>query len=276
MSEKGIPRIIHSVWVGNGKKSEVAKKCMASWEKFFSDYIFMEWNEANFDIQNSCRYVKEAYSKEKWAFVSDYIRLKALYDFGGIYLDTDVELLRNIDSFLNCKGFFCTESHYTVSTAIIASEPHASWIKELLDEYEDERFINEDGSLNTVTNTKRVQKYLEEKYSYSWKKGLQELQPGLYVFPAEYFSPLNCYTGVLNITDNTYAIHHYDNTWMSSKDKFKKKLKQIITRLVGEENRAKMSQILNKTGRNAGGGNEHSVIASYLPLYSISPCEVAL
>ena len=254
--KNNIPKIIHYVWVGNGEKSEIVKKCIASWEAFCPDYTLLEWTEDNFDISTSCRYVVEAYSKKKWAFVSDYIRLKVLYDHGGIYLDTDMELLRNIDTFLEFRGFFCAESHYSISTAIIAAEPHAPWIKELLDEYEKEHFINRDGSLNELTNTKRVQRYLQIKYNYSWKKGQQELLPGLVVFPAEYFSPLNCYTGVLNMTNNTFAIHHYNNTWMSSMGKMKKKIKQIITRIIGEEKREKMAHIkdiLKKDKNNSGG-----------------------
>ncbi len=264
MDQDRIPKIIHSVWIGNGEKSEIAKKSMVSWQVFCPDYAFMEWNESNFDIKNSCRYVVEAYSKGKWAFVSDYIRLKILYEYGGIYLDTDMELLQNIDSFLKYRGFFCTESRYSVSTAIIAAEPQAPWIKELLDEYENEPFINEDGSFNKQTNTKRVQKYLEIKYNYSWEKGLQELLPGFYVFPADFFSPLNCYTGVLNMTNNTFAIHHYDNTWMSPEEKIKKRLKQIATRIIGEDNRAKMVQIKEKLSKKSGGGYRYSLILTTL------------
>ena len=159
-----------------------------------------------------------------------------------------MEILRNIDKFLKYRGFFCTESHYTVSTAIIAAEPHAPWIKDLLDEYENLSFRNEDGSLNKLPNTKRVQKYLQEKYQYHWSNQVQKFDDGLVVFPADYFSPLNCFTGVMNKTENTYSIHHYDNTWKSKKDKLKKKVMQIGTRVIGEENRARLVDIKKYLG----------------------------
>lgn len=247
--EKGtIPAIIHSVWLGKGKKSKIVEQSFKSWKTFCPNYRIVEWTEENFNIDSCCRYVKEAYAEKKWAFVSDYIRLKALYDYGGIYLDTDMEILRNIDKFLKYRGFFCTESHYTVSTAIIAAEPHAPWIKDLLDEYENLSFRNEDGSLNKLPNTKRVQKYLQEKYQYHWSNQVQKFDDGLVVFPADYFSPLNCFTGVMNKTENTYSIHHYDNTWKSKKDKLKKKVMQMGTRVIGEENRARLVDIKKYLG----------------------------
>ena len=246
MSEYAIPKIIHSVWVGGGEKSNIAKESIASWFRFCPDYTLMEWNEGNFDIESSCSYVGQAFSKKKWAFVSDYIRLRVLYEYGGIYCDTDLEILKNIDDFLHHKGFFCAESHYSVSTAIIAAQPHAAWIKELLNEYENLSFINSDGSMNTITNTKRVQKYLEAKYSYHWKNEPQELEDGLLIYPEEYFSPLNCYTGKLKITDKTCAIHHYDNTWMSTSQKTMKRIKQFVTCMIGEDNRAKLARLKQK------------------------------
>lgn len=244
--DEKIPRIIHSVWFGSGKKSKTVVQSMKSWSTFLPDYTLMEWTEENFDVNAACDYVKEAYKAGKWAFVSDYVRLKALYDYGGIYFDTDLEVLKNIDRFLTYRGFFCTESHYTVSTAIIAAEPHAAWIKDLLDEYETVSFYNQDGSMNKLPNTKRVQTYLENRYGYHWSDEVQELEPGLAVFPAEYFSPLNCFTGVLNMTENSYTIHHYDNTWKSKKEKLTKKVMQTGTRVIGEENRAKLVAMKGK------------------------------
>ena len=147
----------------------------------------MEWSEDNVDLENTCEYVKQAYEKKKWAFVSDYVRLKALYEYGGIYMDTDMEVLRNIDEFLTYDGFVCAESHHTVCTAIIAAKPHAEWVKELLDEYQHISFVKEDNSLDTLPNTKRLQRYLEKKYSYHWADTVQELEEGFMIFPQKYF-----------------------------------------------------------------------------------------
>ncbi len=237
-----IPKIIHSVWMGNGKKSDIVKKCEKSWETFANDYTIIEWNEQNFDLSQVPQYVKDAYKEKKWAFVSDYIRLKVLYDHGGIYLDTDMEFFKRIDNCLKYDGFFCTESNHTVSTAIIAAKPHAKWIKELLNEYNDLNFYNLDGTFNTIPNTKRVQLYLEKKYNYKRSSDIQKFDDGLIVFPSDYFSPLNCYDGRLKITSNTYGMHHYDNTWKSKKEKIKKKVLQFLTRIFGEEIRYKISK----------------------------------
>lgn len=241
-----IPKIIHSVWLGNGKKSSIAEKSMASWEKFCCDYKIMEWDESNFDIESSCEYVKQAYKVKKWAFVSDYVRLKALYEYGGLYFDSDFEVLKNIDDFLNNSGFVCVESKYTISTAILAAEPKAQWVKDLLDNYENLNFINNDGSYNQLPNTKILQSYLQRKYNYQWSNKEQEMEADFIVYPSEYFSPLNCFTGVMKKTSNTYGIHHYDNTWKSPKEKIKKKIMQFGTRIIGEDNRARLVSIKEK------------------------------
>ena len=247
--DEKIPRILHSVWMGGGPKSDVVKKSMQSWKTYCSDYQVMEWSEDNVDLENTCEYVKQAYEKKKWAFVSDYVRLKALYEYGGIYMDTDMEVLRNIDEFLTYDGFVCAESHHTVCTAIIAAKPHAEWVKELLDEYQHISFVKEDNSLDTLPNTKRLQRYLEKKYSYHWADTVQELEEGFMIFPQKYFSPLNCFTGVLNLTDNTYTFHHYDNTWKSSKDKLKKKVMQVVTKVIGEDTRYKLVELKSGSGK---------------------------
>ena len=243
-TQEKIPRIIHKVWFGDGKYSKVAEKCMTSWETFLPGYDIKTWNEMNFDVSSAPQYVKDAYQNKKWAFVSDYVRLKDIYDEGGIYFDTDMEIYQNIDDFLKNDGFFCTESHYTVSTAVIAAKPHAPWIKDLLDEYDNISFVKENGTY--LPNTKRVQRYLESKYDYHWSNKLQVYQDGLVIFPSEYFSPLNCFTGVMRKTEKTVGMHHYDNTWKTRKDKLKKRVLQIGTRIIGEENRAKLVVIKSK------------------------------
>jgi len=246
--ETKIPKIIHCVWLGNGKQSRIAMQSQNSWRVFAPDYEIKIWNENNFDLEGCCQYVKDAVKAKKWAFASDYIRLKVLYEYGGIYMDSDFEVLKDFSEFLQYDGFFCTESHYTVCTAIIAAKPHAEWIKDLLDEYEHLDFVKPNGKLNVMPNTKRVQAYLQKKYGYSWSNDVQKFDDGLVVFPAEYFSPLNCFTGVKKMTSNTYGIHHYDNTWKSRKDKIKKKLMQIGTRVIGEDLRAKLVCLFHSKG----------------------------
>lgn len=233
-----IPRVIHNVWFGRGKHSKLAQQCMESWSIFLPGYQIKTWDESNFDINSAPQYVQDAYKAHKWAFVSDYVRLKAIYEEGGLYFDTDMEIYQNLDRFLVYDGFFCTESHHTVSTAIIAARPHAQWIKELMDEYKEISFIKEGGTY--LPNTKRVQNYLEKNYGYHWSDRVQAYENGLVVFPADYFSPLNCFTGKIKKTSNTVGMHHYDNTWKSKKEKLKKKVMQFGTRIIGEDLRAKL------------------------------------
>lgn len=236
-----IPKIIHSVWVGKGKKSKIVKKCEESWKIFAADYKIYEWSEENFDIESAPKYVKDAYAAKKWAFVSDYIRLKVLYEYGGIYMDTDVELFKKMDNLLLNDSFVCIESQYTISTAIIAAKPKSKWIKDLLDEYNDLSFVNDDGSYNLLPNTKRFYKYFKEKFNYNYSLKKRKYLNEVLVLPSCYFSPLNCFTGVKEITNETYGIHHFDNTWKSKSDKIKKKVLQFLTRIFGEKLRYNLS-----------------------------------
>ncbi len=241
-----IPKIIHYCWFGKNKKSDLIEKCIESWRKYLPDFEIREWNEDNFDIENSCDFVKQAYESKMWAFVSDYVRLNALYNFGGIYLDTDVEILKGFGDLLEFDSFLGAESHYTVSTAMLAASPHTKWVEDFMEEYNNTSFINEDNSYNTTPNSKRLQKYLEEKYNYHWSDKPQELESNFIIFPAEYFSPINCYTGVFKKTENTRAIHHFDATWKSKGAKFKNKLLMLITRIIGEDRREKLVNSLKR------------------------------
>lgn len=245
MNNQTIPQIIHSVWVGGGEKSDIIKKCRESWSKYCPEYTIIEWNETNFDIQNTCDYVLQAYKSKKWAFVSDYIRLRVLYEYGGVYLDTDSELLSSLNPFLNDKGFVCIESRYTLSLGIIGVIPKSEWIKDLIKEYEVTPFFNKSGEMNLLPINKRVQKLFEKRYQYHWSNSIQRFYDGVVVYPSEYFSPINPYTGVKSVTNKTVMIHHYDNTWMSLSDKRKRKIKQMITRIMGEDLRAKIARLKN-------------------------------
>ncbi len=126
-----IPKIIHYCWFGRGKLPELAFKCMDTWKKYLPDYQLRLWNEDTFDI-TSHPYVFEAYQSKKYAFVTDYVRLYALYHFGGIYMDTDVEVIRNLDELLDLPGFSGFESEKDVPTGIMACESHNSWAEEQL------------------------------------------------------------------------------------------------------------------------------------------------
>lgn len=244
--ELKIPKTIHYCWFGGKEKPEIVKNCIDTWKLKLHDYEIKEWNESNFDVSKCCKYVKDAYDAKKWAFVSDYVRLYALYNFGGVYFDTDVEVIKNLDKFLVNNTFMGAESRHTVTTAIIGSKSKQKWILELLKIYEKTNFINKDGSYNVLPNTKLIQNYLETNYNYKVSGEVIELEKGFKVYPMEYFSPINCYTGVKKITNKTHTIHLYDNSWKSDKEKIKRKAMQYITRIIGEDTRAKLVKIINK------------------------------
>lgn len=207
-----IPKIIHYIWFGKGKKSELIDNCINSWKKYCPDYEIIEWNEDNFDI-NSNKYVKEAYENKKWAFVSDYVRLYALYNQGGVYLDTDCELLANIDRFLDNNAFSGYESKNLIPTAIMGAEKGNKWIKLLLDYYNDLSFYNSDGSLNTTTNVDTITDLTKRTYKCNFDGQLLKINDAFTIYPVDYFCPKNNDTGIITLTKNSYAIHHFNASW---------------------------------------------------------------
>ena len=209
-----IPKIIHYIWFGKGKKNKLIEECMKSWKKYCPDYEIKEWNEDNFDI-NSNQYVKEAYENKKWAFVSDYVRLYALYNEGGIYLDTDCELLGNIDSFLDNDAFSGYESDNAIPTAIMGSEEENQWIKLLLDYYENRSFYNEDGTLDLTTNVITISNLTKEKYNVLYNGKLIDVPGVVKIYPKDYFCPKDWRTGTISFTENSIAIHHFNASWQT-------------------------------------------------------------
>ena len=158
-----IPKKIHYCWFGGNPLDELGQKCLASWKKYCPDYEIIEWNESNFDI-NSNSYVKEAYEAKKWAFVTDYVRLYALFNYGGVYMDTDAELIMGIDAFLNEPAFSGFESTQYILTAIMGAEKGSEWIGLLLRDYDGRHFKKDDGSYDLTTNVKVITELTVKKY----------------------------------------------------------------------------------------------------------------
>ena len=207
-----IPKVIHYCWFGRGQKPEAALKCIESWKKFLPDYDLKEWNEDNFDISSNL-YVSQAYQSRKFAFVTDYVRLYALYTEGGVYMDTDVEVLGNYDKFLHHHAFSGFETDGNVPTGMMAAEKGSVWAKELLDGYKDRVFIKEDGSFDTTTNTFVITKYMVDKGLVLNNK-YQDF-PGLCtMYPSDYFCPKDHRTGKIRCTSNTVCIHHFAGSWI--------------------------------------------------------------
>lgn len=217
-----IPKIIHYCWFGRGKMPELAQKCIASWKKHLPEYEYKLWNEDNFDI-HSVPYVKEAYEARKYAFVTDYVRLYALYFHGGIYMDTDVEVLKSLDDLLHLPAFsgFEGNKYSSFPTGIMASRKGGIWVKEQLAYYDGISFIKSDGNYNMTTNTQTISRIMREN-GFVLNGEYQVYKNNLHAFPKDYFCPKSS-TGVITLTQNTYCIHHFAGSWANPSpwDKFK-------------------------------------------------------
>jgi len=211
---------------------EFVKYCISTWKEKCPDYEIYEWNETNIDL-NMFDYTKEAYYAKKYAFVSDVIRLYVLYNFGGIYMDTDVEVIRSLDSLLINHGFTGFETNTEIPTGIIAAEKNNLFILDQLNFYKDKHFINENGIYNLSTNVQYITQLSLEKHNLILNGQLQELKYGMMIYPTDYFCPKDYLSGKINITDNTYAIHHFDGSWLTKTSKFKNKIRQNIINIFG-------------------------------------------
>lgn len=235
-----IARVIHYCWFGGKPLGEKEKKCIDSWKKYCPNYKIIEWNERNFDV-NCNKYVKEAYENKKWAFVSDYARLYALVNNGGVYMDTDVELIKPIDSFLKNKAFSGFEDNSYVPTGIMACEKNFKLFKEFLDDYNNRSFIREDGSFDLTTNVETMTKICE-KHGLVKNNQFQCID-GFALYPNDYFCPKSHFDERIYLTDNTVTIHHFAASWYSNADKKKKKLSVFLCKNFG----IKVGMILFKT-----------------------------
>lgn len=246
-NDQKIPKIIHYCWFGKKPLPKLVQKCMQSWKIYCPDYQLIRWDEHNFDV-NSNLYVKQAYEARKYAFVSDYVRLWALYNYGGIYLDTDVEVLRNLDRFLSHRAFIGFQSTHkldsrllSLNTALIGAEKGNKLIYALLNLYDSLSFVH-NGVYDFTTNNTRVLEYMKKIYNLKLVDAFQDLGD-IAIYPSEYFSPSNVY--FKKLTTNTYAIHYYTATWFSFKQKCRKTISIIGIRILGFE---RYNKIKNKLG----------------------------
>lgn len=212
-----IPKVIHYCWFGKGEMPKAAKKCIKSWKKYCPDYKIVCHNEENFDISKN-KYAKEAYDSKKWAFVSDYVRLKVLYDEGGIYLDTDVEIIKPIDNLIKETGYMGFDDNNLVSTGLgFACEKGNELVGRLLSDYDDISFIRPDGSFDTTPCPDRNTETLKKLgMNFDIK---DQIFMGIRMLPEDYLCPVKYYTGKKIITKNTYSIHHFSASWISKTSK---------------------------------------------------------
>ena len=220
-----IPKIIHYCWFGNNPLPDLALKCIQSWEKYCPDYKIVEWNESNFDLDFN-DYVKEAYQAKKWAFVSDVARLYALVNFGGIYMDTDVEVIKPLDDLLTYSAFSGFESETQIPTGLMACEKGNPLFQEFLHDYDGIHFIRNDGSYDLTTNVKKITDICL-KYGLIQNNSLQTVN-GFTLLPRDYLCPKDYKTKELHLTSNTYTIHHFDGSWLSEEDIYSEKLKNKL------------------------------------------------
>lgn len=243
-----IPKTIHYCWFGHNTLPKLANYCINSWKKFLPDYTIKCWDESNFDI-HCCPYVEEAYQKKKWAFVSDYARFYILYQYGGIYFDTDVELIKPLDDLISHGGFMGIEQdsqqEITVAPGLgIASKPASKLYQELLQTYHKSHFINPNKTLNETTVGTYTTEVLK-KYGLKNITGIQQVLD-VYIYPKEYFNPIDHITGRLIITPNTYAIHHYMASWCTQYSKKRGKIYQFLARNFGKRTADTIKNIWKK------------------------------
>lgn len=229
-----IPKKIHYCWFGRKPLPKLALKCIKSWRKYLPDYEIIEWNEDNFDV-NICPYTKEAYQAKKYAFVSDYARFWVLYRHGGIYFDTDVEVIGHLDKILTKGAFMACEDNVSpilspyplIAPGLgLAIEAHHPIYKQILEEYNKKHFLTENGKNNETTIVHYVTKIFIRK-GLKQNNDIQEIQ-GITIYPPEYFCPKSYIDKKIRITPNTVCIHHYDGSWISKRRKFKEFVKRLI------------------------------------------------
>ena len=213
-----IPKIIHYCWIGGVQLPPLAEECIASWKKYMPDWEYKCWDESNFDIAAAPTYVRQAYEARKFAFVSDYVRLWALEQYGGLYMDVDFEVFRPFDDLMNKYPAFAGyegSKRQPVMMGVLASEPHGAWVKDMLATYEDRTFIKADGSLDLTPNTSYFTDRLEAQGFVAdgnekdvWVKNMFFL----HVFPVHYFCPVLT-TGEDVRTPETYCEHKGESSW---------------------------------------------------------------
>lgn len=253
-----IPKVIHYCWFGGKPKPKLAQRCIASWKKHCPDYTIVEWNEDNFDLSTAPLYVHQAMEAGRWAFVTDYVRLCVLTEEGGIYLDTDVELLKPLTPYLKHRAFAGFESAERVQTGLLACEPEFPLFRTFLAHYDHAVFLRPDGSQDITTNVQVLTSLCLERGLVLNNK-LQTVD-ALTIYPREVFCPVDYDTGKLHRTRRTVAIHWFSGSWHTEeelrilreekqriqKEKYSRLRVAIGTGLLGRQGYEKLKSILKR------------------------------
>ncbi len=245
-----IPKKIHYCWFGGNPIPEKDKKCIESWKKFCPDYEIIRWDESNYDIRKN-KFISQAYDMKKWAFVSDYARLDIIYNNGGIYLDTDVELVKSLDILLENEAFMGFEKGRVVATGLgFGAIPHQKGIKLLRDSYDNLEFVDSNGKQksNKDINCPIINSNILIEHG-AVMNDKEQIVHGITLYPTEYFCPLDSATGELKCTDKTFSIHWYNMSWLTDFDKKWRLRQQKFTKIFGEKTAYKLVVILGFPGR---------------------------
>ncbi len=239
-----IPKTIHYCWFGGNPLPQLAKDCIASWKKYLPEYELVEWNESNFPLAQF-PFAQEALENRKFAFVSDVCRLYAIKEFGGIYMDTDVEVLKPLDPFLHHAAFSGFENDDFVPTGIMAGEKNSQWATDLLHYYDNRSFVKANGELDIQSNTYIISEMMKEK-GFVMNNKFQEIQGYVTFYPNDYFCPKSYVTGSIDLTQNSYCIHHFAKSWIPLKYKWRNIIKLKLIKLFGYNNIQKIVTLFKR------------------------------
>lgn len=233
-----IPKIIHYCWFGNNPKPKNVEKCIKSWREMLPDYELIEWNEKNFNVEYN-KYTSEAYRAKKYAFVSDVARLKALYEYGGIYLDTDVIVYKTFNSILDEKCVFGFEEKQFVATSFMACEQYDSFIKSFLDYYSESKYGDMKTNVVVLTDLlgKKGLRRTDEK---------QMIDNHISIYPQEFFSPYDYINCVMKKTHQTICAHLYYVSWAKKSEKFNRLIKSVLVKIIGVHRLEKLREKIGK------------------------------
>lgn len=212
-----IPKIIHYCWFGTKEIPPQEKAYIEGWTRVHPDFKVMFWNEQNFDLNTAVPYVKQAYEAKKFAFVSDYVRMYALNKYGGIYFDTDVELIKPIDGFFGEQFFIGFENKTMLGTGIIGSQPNMWLLQEMMDYYSKRPFTDKNGNIDTTTNV-QILVHILEKHGFIKQNSEQNIN-GVHVFERDYFNPKKYDEEKFGVTDRTITVHHMAGSWLTERER---------------------------------------------------------
>lgn len=245
-----IPKIIHLCWLSGDEYPPLIKKCVDTWKEKLPDYEFILWDTNKFNLEDNI-WVKQAFETKKYAFAADYIRLFAVYHYGGIYLDTDIEVLKSFDDLLDRPYFVGEEGESVIEAGVFGAEKNADWLKKCLDYYEGKEFIKKDGTFDTLTLPRIMMSQISNLRTFKQVlpkdidiETIKQDTDTMYMFPKDFFCAKNHGTGVIEKTENTYCIHHFAMSWLPKKRTFLPNLKRKLMSVFGVTFINKLIQVL--------------------------------